>query len=203
MSRRRDAKEAREAILEAAEAAFDAGGPADVKLKPIAQAAGVTHSGLLYHFGSRSGLLKALFQRVTARLRDEVITEVAGGIPEDTEARGALLARVYERVSSGTQPELLAYLLAHGEDPFPDVVERGMSNIVRGLGAALGPSPARQEDVRFFVELVTLVMYGDLLVGPLLRARLGDASEVHEAGEAFRARFVDELMRATGARLEE
>lgn len=190
---RRTAEDAREEILAAAEQAFERGGPSEVKLKPIAESAGVTHSGLLYHFKSRAGLLKALFQRVVARQRDEVIGALVGGLPTDRASREALLRRAYDRVAEPREAELLAYLLAHGEDPFPDVTQQGMSNIVAGLAGALDArSEARDlADVRFFVELVTLVMYGDLLVGPHLRARFGDEPG---ASARFRERFVKQML---------
>ena len=70
---RRRGEDAKRAILDAADALLTAGGIEEVQLKPIATAAGITHSGVLHHFGSREGLLEALFKRQSTQMRGEIL----------------------------------------------------------------------------------------------------------------------------------
>src|SRR5215470_9391031 len=59
-TRRPRGKETREAILEAATTLYAKGGLRGTGLTAIGQAAGVTHAGVLYHFGSVENLLQAV-----------------------------------------------------------------------------------------------------------------------------------------------
>jgi len=194
---RRSAEEAQQDILDAAQAAFEQGGPEAVRLKPIAEACGVTHSGVLYHFGSREGLLEALFQRAARALRADALAAVTGAWSGGEVDLRAMLSSVYGRVADPSRGQLLAYLLAHGRDPFPDATEQGLARIAQGLSvfasAFVKDGALSQEDAEFGLELMTLVMFGDLLMGDHVRARLRD-QPVEDQRQRFRERFADLLL---------
>lgn len=198
---RRTAEEARADILDAAQAAFEQGGPEAVRLKPIAEASGVTHSGVLYHFGSREGLLEALFQRAALVLREDVLAAVGGAWAGGRIDPGDLLTEIYARVADPQRATLLAYLLAHGRDPFPAANEQGLKRIAQGLSAFasgfMKEGKLSSDDAAFGLELITLVMFGDLLVGDHVRARLRD-TPVEEQRERFQKRFAELLLVAAG-----
>jgi AcrR family transcriptional regulator len=61
------APSSRERLLDSVIAYFTADGLADQSLRRIAEATGTSHRMLLYHFGSREGLLLAVVQAVEAR----------------------------------------------------------------------------------------------------------------------------------------
>ena len=88
---------ARERLLDAVVGHFARDGLGDQSLRRIALAVGTSHRMLLYHFGSRDGLLLAVAQRVEARTRGVV------------EAMG-------DAVEGGTD-ELIRGVWAHVSDP--------------------------------------------------------------------------------------
>lgn len=202
---RRSAEEARQDILDAAQAAFERGGPAAVRLKPIAEACGVTHSGVLYHFGSREGLLEALFQRAALSLREDALAAVSGAWAGGQLDLEELLSSVYARVADPSRAQLLSYLLAHGRDPFPAANEQGLARIAQGLAAFasgfMKEGKLSSEDAAFGIELIALVMFGDLLVGDQVRTRLRD-QPVDEQRARFRKRFAELLLSTVGIRKE-
>lgn len=79
--KRRSADEAREAILDAAEAMLREVGPGGIRLQEVAQQVGVSHPTVLHHFGSREGLLDAVVARSLASVQSglfEAITDSKG-----------------------------------------------------------------------------------------------------------------------------
>jgi AcrR family transcriptional regulator len=208
---RKSARDARQDILDAAQQAFLEGGPKAVRLKPIAAACGVTHSGVLYHFGSREGLLEALFQRTAGELREQALASIASAMGSGRVDPKGLLQSVYEGVADPARAELLAFLLAHGRDPFPAAEERGLERLARSVAAfseawtapkeidtkadttTPARAPLREEDAAFGIELITLVMFGDLLMGDAVRARLR-TTPITEQRSRFRERFAELLL---------
>jgi AcrR family transcriptional regulator len=63
---------ARQRLLDAVVAHFAAEGLADQSLRRIAEATGTSHRMLLYHFGSKDGLLLAVVREVEARTQDRL-----------------------------------------------------------------------------------------------------------------------------------
>ena len=66
---RRTPEKARSLILDAAQASLASRGPAGIRLQDVARAAGVSHSNVLHHFGSRAGLIEALNRRTLDDLK--------------------------------------------------------------------------------------------------------------------------------------
>jgi AcrR family transcriptional regulator len=116
----RDRPNAREAILDAAEAVVLKAGAAHLRLDAVADKAGVSKGGLLYHFPSKEALLEAMITRLLRRFEEELqqtaatLPEgpsralkayVAAGLKEDEilqRVRAALLA------AAANEPKLLA-----------------------------------------------------------------------------------------------
>ena len=73
---------ARERVLEAAERVVSDIGAARLTLDSVAQAAGVSKGGLLYHFPSKESLLSALAQRYVDSMR-MCIAAAKGGLAGD------------------------------------------------------------------------------------------------------------------------
>jgi AcrR family transcriptional regulator len=77
---------ARDRILEAAEKVVGDIGAARMTLDVVAQAAGVSKGGLLYHFPSKESLLGALAKRYVDGM-DQVIEEAKGSLGEGDSSR--------------------------------------------------------------------------------------------------------------------
>jgi AcrR family transcriptional regulator len=196
-TRRRSAAEARAAILDAAEVALSESGAEGVRLQQVAAQAGITHSGLLYHFGTRQGLFQSLFRRSSDRMRRGIATHLAGVLEEtDRSKRMEVLFTLYEDAVSSDRQQLLAWLIACGEDPFASDEVAGLRALAEQLHrmrqSETEDAEVDLEDTLFVFQLMSLVIFGDLLLGDSTRARLGLAEPA--ASDAFRRRLVDLLL---------
>lgn len=102
--RARAAEGTAERIIDATEALLSTLALADLSLKAIADASGVTVQTVLRHMGSREGCLDALRQRVAARIdgqrQQSEAGDVAGalaGLLAHYEAEGRLILRLLEQ----------------------------------------------------------------------------------------------------------
>ena len=173
--------QARERLLAAAVGhALDAG-IADLSLRQIAAAIGTSHRMLLYHFGSREGLLVAVTQAVEDQQRAAVLA--SGTTPQDAR-------RSWERLSDPQLwPqerlffELYAYALRGrpGTEGFLDgIVESWVVPVADALVQAGADERTARAEARLGVA-VTRGLLLDLLA-------TGDRAGVTEAFERFLAR---------------
>jgi AcrR family transcriptional regulator len=105
---------AREKILNAAEARLLAGGPAGLVLDAVAKDAGVSKGGLLYHFPSKEALVGGLCDRMLARF-DEALVALSSADPEPRGAwtRAYLISTVTEQGKpADNSAQLMAGILA-------------------------------------------------------------------------------------------
>jgi AcrR family transcriptional regulator len=170
--------QARERLLAAAvRHALDAG-IADLSLRQLAAAIGTSHRMLLYHFGSREGLLVAVTQAVEEQQR-------AALLGSDTTPQDA--RRSWEHLSDPTMwPqerlffELYAYALRGrpGTEGFLDGI---VESWVAPIAAALVEAGADERTARADARLAVAVVRGLLL--DLLAT--GDRAGVTEAYERF------------------
>jgi AcrR family transcriptional regulator len=179
--------QARDRLLAAAvRHALDAG-IADLSLRQIAAAIGTSHRMLIYHFGSREGLLVAVTQAVEAQQRATLLE--SGIAPEDAR-------RSWERLSDpALWPqerlffELYAYALLGrpGTEGFLDgIVESWVAPVADALVKAGADERTARADARLGVAVVRGLLL-DLLA-------TGDRAGVNEAYERF-------LQHVTGAGL--
>ncbi|MFI2711259.1 TetR/AcrR family transcriptional regulator [Micromonospora sp. NPDC018662] len=81
---RADAARNREAVLAAADRLFAAAtDPDQISMDDVASAAGVGKGTLFRHFGDRVGLVRALYDRRSERLRATLATDRSGSSPAD------------------------------------------------------------------------------------------------------------------------
>jgi AcrR family transcriptional regulator len=167
--RRRSADEARTEILDAAEELLVSEGPSGVRIRAVADAVGLSHPGVLHHFGSVDQLLGALHRRAARRVREEILATLP--TESSPEAVSTAIAAAFERLSDPREGRILAWLVASGRDPFPPAEEHGLDIIAQGLHARRGGGEL--DETRYLVMLGVLAMYGDALVGSGVRRRLG------------------------------
>ena len=172
---------ARERLLAAAvDRALDTG-IADLSLRQIAATIGTSHRMLIYHFGSREGLLVAVTQAVEDQQRAALLD--SGATSQDAR-------RAWERLSDpALWPqerlffELYAYALRGrpGTEGFLDgIVESWVAPVAAALVEAGADEATARADARLGVAVVRGLLL-DLLA-------TGDRAGVDEAYERFLAR---------------
>ncbi|MEZ4311646.1 MAG: TetR/AcrR family transcriptional regulator, partial [Polyangiaceae bacterium] len=187
--KRRDAAEAREAILDAAEKRLARGGPASIRLQEVAADVGVSHPTVLHHFGSRELLMKAVIERGFATLHTELVAAIGGSTGGVAEL-SAMLEAVSHSLSTKGHGRMLLWLALEGhrvskvDVPLSAVVDaaHGLRSKKRG---GKTPVPPR-EDTAHVVVLAALSLSALSVMGPALLEQVGLANDA--AGEArFRA----------------
>jgi AcrR family transcriptional regulator len=179
---RRSPEEARRLILDAAEASMASKGPAGVRLEEIARKAGVSHSNILHHFGSREGLIQALNRRTLDDLKSTLcgVMEAAHSSTED------IIGPAFAAYRNGLAQRTLWVLQAparRGAQSLPVFEEIVEALHARRLAAASPGVRLDKAHTRAIVHLTTIAAFGDALVG----ARLRQSSTADEP--AARRRF--------------
>ena len=160
-------EESRTAALEAARALLIELGPQAVTLKAVAARIGRTHANLLHHFGSASGLQKALARHlsttVCATIADAVFAQRAG-IGSAREIVD-LTFDAFDREGAGA---LASWMLVSGnEDALDPIVEA-----VHDLVDRVGPGLESPETMHETTLALTLMALGDSLLGGALAKAL-------------------------------
>jgi len=164
-------EESRLVALSAARSLLIEAGPQAVTLKAVAGRIGKTHANLLHHFGSASGLQKALAQHlaeaVCASIADAVRATRAGiGTPREVVD---LTFDAFDREGAGALASWM--LLSGNEDALDPIVET-----IHDLVEELHPEEAGHDGLdrmhRVTLSLVLLAL-GDALLGAQLAASLG------------------------------
>lgn len=179
---RRTPEEARRLILDAAEATMAAKGPAGIRLQEVARNAGVSHSNVLHHFGSRAGLIRALNRRTVDDLKTVLlrVMEAAHSSTEEIIApafaayRNGLAQRTIWALQAPAQRD--AQTLAVFEEIVGALHARRISAVPPGVRLD-------KAHTRALVHLTIVTAFGDAIIGARLRRR-------HTADEpAARRRF--------------
>ena len=170
--------QARERLLDAAvRHALDAG-IADLSLRQLAAAIGTSHRMLLYHFGSREGLLVAVTQAVEEQQRAALLGP--GTTPRDARRSWEHLSDPRMWPQERLFFELYAYALRGrpGTEGFLDgIVESWVAPVAAALVEAGADEGAARADARLAVAVVRGLLL-DLLA-------TGDRAGVTEAYERF------------------
>ncbi len=165
-------EESRTAALEAARRLLIETGPQAVTLKAVAGMIGRTHANLLHHFGSASGLQKALAQHlaqtVCETIGDAVKASRAGlGSPRDVVD---LTFDAFDKEGAGA---LASWMLVTGNEDALDPIVETIHKLIDEIASLAAPTP---DDIRALHEdTLTLVLLalGDALMGHALARSLG------------------------------
>jgi AcrR family transcriptional regulator len=154
-------------------------GIADRSLRAIAAGAGTSHRMLLYHFGSREGLLVAIVAAIEARQR-AAMAELMAAAPTTTDAMRALWKRLAGRE---LRPFVRLFFevvaLASRGEPATRELMRGLTRAWLDEGAAVAERLGRTADAAA-MRLAVAVARGlllDLLAGAP-RAQVDAAHEL-------------------------
>lgn len=165
-------EESRSTALEAARALLIETGPQSVTLKAVSARIGRTHANLLHHFGSASGLQKALAEHlartVCETIREAVHASRAGlGHPREVVD---LAFDAFDREGAGA---LTSWMLLTGNEDALDPIIGTIHDLLDEL--APGEPPEHIADRRMHRETLSLVLLalGDALIGDALAKSLG------------------------------
>jgi len=165
-------EESRNSALEAARALLIETGPQSVTLKAVAGRIGRTHANLLHHFGSASGLQKALAEHLARAVCETIIDAVRASRAGLGSAREVvdLAFDAFDREGAGA---LTSWMLLTGNEDALNPIISTIHDLVDEL--------AREEDLgngdhmRVHTETLSLVLMalGDALIGAALAKSLG------------------------------
>ena len=190
--RRLSPEASRLAALEAARTLLIETGPQAVTLKAVAARIGRTHANLLHHFGSASGLQRALAEYQTKNVCTkigEAVEQMRGGNMAPQKLAD-LIFDSFDREGAGA---LCTWMLLSGnEDALDPIVET-----IHALVDDIAEDGHADENLhRLTLEMVLLAL-GDSLMGAPLSASLGlDRAAGREiAGKRLEQSFLEEQLK--------
>ena len=170
---RRTPQQARALALRSARNLLITQGPNAITLQAVASELGMSHTNLIHHFGSASGLQAALMHHMVSELTTAIEFAVerfrtGGGDVSD------FVNLVFEAFDTGGAGALAAWVMLSGEGhrlaPVGEVVQGYIRNIERGAEA----DPDSVHDrVTSATLLVTVAAFGDAVIGRMLREMVG------------------------------
>jgi AcrR family transcriptional regulator len=177
----------RQRLLRAVIAHFTAEGLADQSLRHIAAAVGTSHRMLLYHFGSRDGLLLAVVREVEAQTHERLagLGADAGGETD------VLIRRMWAYLADPAVEDFERLFFAlygralQGDDAVRPLLQEDVAHWLDANVALSIPLGVPEEAARTHARLGLAVIRGLLL--DLLAT--GDRAAVQAAVEAFADRY--------------
>ena len=166
--RRLSPEESRSMALAAARDLLIETGPQSVTLKAVAGRIGRTHANLLHHFGSASGLQKAL----AAYLSDEVCGMIAQAILKSRSGEGSvrdIVDLTFDAFDKQGAAALWSWMMLTGNEDALDPIIDAIHALVDDMGEE------GHEDREMHEDTLTLVLMalGDALIGERLSRSLG------------------------------
>ena len=152
--------QARDRLLDAAVSHALDSGIVDLSLRQIAVAIGTSHRMLIYHFGSREGLLVAVVREVERREREKISWESVS--PDDAR-------RTWERLidpSLRSQERLFFEIYVHallGRPGTEGFLQEALEGWIAPVVDSLKSSRLESDDARAFARLGIAVTRGLLL----------------------------------------
>lgn len=165
-------EESRRTALDAARALLIEAGPQSVTLKAVAARVGRTHANLLHHFGSASGLQKALAAYLAQTVCETIIEAVRAsraGLGSPREVVD-LAFDAFDREGAG---QLASWMILTGnEDALTPIVEtiHQLVDEIAPEEAAHGAAPTQVHEETLALVLMAM---GDALIGGALSRSLG------------------------------
>lgn len=169
--RRLDAEAARQLILDVTEKRLVKVGPAGIRLQEVAADAGVSHSTVLHHFGSRELLVKAVTARAL-RAMDANLIEAMHGSTGDADQLEAMLENLAEALQRTGYARVMMWLALEGHHfdaqdvPLDAVVEA--AHAMRLARKKHTTRPSRDDTARIVVLVTIAISCGSVLTPSLL-----------------------------------
>lgn len=186
LPRRLSPEASRLAALEAARNLLLEAGPQAVTLKAVAGRIGRTHANLLHHFGSASGLQRALAaymgESICSKIAEAVV-QMRGGVVTPHELADLIFDH-FDREGAGA---LASWMLLSGNEDALDPIVEAIHKLVDEI-AEEGHADTSLHELTLEMVLIAL---GDALLGGPLSASLGLPREAARqiAGRKLAASF--------------
>ena len=185
---RRNAADARENILAAAQAMLIAEGPQVLKLAEVARAAGVSNASVLHHFGSIAGVQTTLMERMVASLVDDVLA-ITLDPADPVVSAGRGIAALFAAFETKGAARLAAWLELTGESRRLTMVRQAVREVIDRDVMAYPDAPVGPLEDFILVSISTALGVG--LFGATLSQLLGKPPE--RARDTALAILIDQL----------
>lgn len=165
-------EESRSCALAAARALLIEAGPQSVTLKAVAARIGRTHANLLHHFGSASGLQKALAEHLARSVCETIIAAVHASRAGLGSAREVvdLAFDAFDREGAGA---LTSWMLLSGNEDALDPIISTIHDLVDELAPGEAEHVGGAQNIHRDTLTLVLMALGDALIGGALAKSLG------------------------------
>lgn len=165
-------EESRSSALAAARALLIETGPQSVTLKAVATRIGRTHANLLHHFGSASGLQKALAEHLARSVCETIIAAVHASRAGLGSAREVvdLAFDAFDREGAGA---LTSWMLLTGNEDALDPIISTIHDLVDELAPGEAEHTGEAQNIHRDTLTLVLMALGDALIGGALAKSLG------------------------------
>ncbi len=165
-------EDARNSALEAARALLIETGPQSVTLKAVSARIGRTHANLLHHFGSASGLQKALAAHLARTVCDTIIEAVRASRAGLGSAREVvdLTFDAFDREGAGA---LTSWMLLTGNEDALHPIIATIHDLVEEIAPGEADHCGEKKHIHKDTLNLVLVALGDALIGAALAKTLG------------------------------
>ncbi len=166
---RRTPEAAREEIMKATEACLHKDGPDGLRLVDVAERAGMHHSNVLHHFGSREGLIEAFTSTALERGVQRAARAFGESLAAAPDQRAEALAKVFDVVQQEGIGRLFASLILGGRVNDVDIPDfEPLVRVATGWQrASFGSKVDNQsdEEIRLFVLFLSVLWMGEAVGG--------------------------------------
>lgn len=171
-AKRLSPEKSRKLALEAAQNLLVETGPQAVTLKAVSARIGKTHANLLHHFGSASGLQKAL----AGYLATSVCAKISVALSKMREGEASpreLADMIFDAFDRDGAGALASWMLLSGNEDALNPVVEAIHDMVENIVRDRSHSPEDDNKLRTDTLDLVLLSMGDALLGAPLAASLG------------------------------
>lgn len=176
---RRTPEEARTLALASARRLLLAEGPDAITLQSVASDLGMSHTNLIHHFGSASGLQSELMRQMVSELTATIESAVMRLRTGKGEVKD-FVDIVFDAFDRGGAGRLAAWMALTGEsmhlEPIGEVVRDYIDSVERAADGD-GDAASIHERVTSATLFVTVAALGDAIIGNELRKMVGRERE--------------------------
>jgi len=171
MRTRRRPEDAKAHILDIAEQLFASRGRDALTLKEIAAEAGITHSNILHHFGSRGELHKALASQMIRRLVNDIITRLIAAREQSSSDDPEVLHLLYDTLVDQGHARMLIWQIMDTETASGDTFSSALGPLFDQLQAQVMAHAASQnrsitaDQANRFIRLAATAAIGEAVIG--------------------------------------
>jgi AcrR family transcriptional regulator len=165
-------EESRSTALTAARALLIESGPQSVTLKAVSARIGRTHANLLHHFGSASGLQKALAEHIARSVCETILDAVQASRKGEGSPRAVvdLAFDAFDREGAGA---LTSWMLLTGNEDALDPIIAVIHEVVDQVVAIEADQQGCEQRIARDTLALVLMALGDAQIGGPLAKSLG------------------------------